>query len=142
MSERFDPLDHHLLHLAFDGSELVAVARTFHHTVHIGERELPVVALASVCSDTTRRGEGWGDAVVRSAFSHCAAVGRPSLFQTGVPGFYERFGATTITNRVVTSLPGAAPFDDDYVMIYPSAGSWNDDAWDEEPAIDLRMAGW
>lgn len=137
MNERFDPLDEHLFHLAFDGDELVAIARTFHHTVQISDRETPIVALASVCSEPSRRGEGWGDAVVRSAFAHCAGAERLGLFQTGVPGFYERFGSRTISNRVFTSQPGASAFTDDFVMIHP-----NGPEWDEAAEIDLRMAGW
>ena len=138
---RYAALDDHRLHVITEGGQLIAVARTFLQTVtasHDGtERDIDVVALASVCSHPDRRGEGFGDGVVTAAFEHAAEAGRPSLFQTGVPEFYERFGGRTISNEITTSAPGEDAFTDDCVMIYPNTPSW-----DESVTIDLTVAGW
>ena len=129
-------LDGMQLHLAFDDTSLRAVARTFLHTVTLDGEPLEIVALASVCSDPDHRGEGWGDAVVNAAFDRVTELGRPALFQSPVPKFYERFGSRVITNEVMTSV-GAKAFYDPFVMIHPG-----DSPWDDNAVIDLQAPGW
>lgn len=126
------------LHLAFDeAGSLMAVARTFLHTVAVGDQPVDIVALASVCSDPTHRGEGWGDTVVQAAFERVATEGRPAFFQSPVPTYYERFGSRLVNNKIITSVEGAAAFSDPWAMIHPAEAPW-----DDEPVIDLLAPGW
>lgn len=128
-------------HLLFDDEEVVATARTFRHAVGFGEdprtaTAQSVIALASVCTDPARRGEGLGEAVALEALAR-ASEDVPALFQTGVPEFYEKLGARRITNPISTSLEGARGFHEPEAMIFPADAPWDDDA-----PIDLRIAGW
>lgn len=128
-------------HLLFDDEEVVAVARTFRHAVSLGgdpktAEAQSVIALASVCTDPGRRGEGLGEAVALEALAR-ASEDVPALFQTGVPEFYEQLGARRISNAITTSLEGARSFHEPAAMIFPA-----DAPWDDEAAIDLRIAGW
>lgn len=141
MEAIYSTLLEHQLHLAFEGDALMAVARTFRHTVGVidadGETDLDLIALASVCSDPGRRGEGWGDAVTAAAFDRVDSDGLACLYQTPVPQFYERFGSRQIENQIITSLPDAEPFHDPWVMVHPADAHWPDGA-----TIDLRASGW
>lgn len=138
MQTRSPGLRDERIHLAFDpDGTVVALARTFEHTIGYGDGDREIVALASVCSDPQRRGEGFGDAVVHAAFRRVDDRGVPSLFQTPVPGFYERFDCRVVNNEITTTAPGAEAFDDPWAMIYPADQSWTDDL-----AIDLRSPGW
>lgn len=140
MDTRSEGLDNELLHLATDEDDrLVAVARTFEHTIGYGSTERRIMALASVCSNPNRRGEGFGEAVTQAAFQRVDAAGIHSLFQTPVPEFYERFDSTYIDNVITTSKPGAKTFWERYVMVY--AGR-DDVAWDNTVTIDLRSHAW
>ncbi len=125
------------LHLAIADTSLMAVARTFLHTVALGREPLDIVALASVCSHPAHRGKGWGDAVVHAAFERAAATDRPALFQSPVPEYYERFGSRAISNEITTSVVGAKPFTDPFAMIHPG-----DTPWNNVPMIDLKAPGW
>ena len=128
----------HFVHIARDASgQIVAVARTFEHRVGYQDQERTVIALAGVCSDLDRRGDGFGDAVVREAFERVDDLGWPALYQTPVPDFYERFGSRVIDNDITTSKPDAKSFDDDWAMIHPASTEWDDDV-----IIDLRADAW
>ena len=64
-----------------------------------------------------------------------------SLFQTShkVRPFYEKLGATLVTNRIVDSLgddPMASPFWDEVALRYPKDRPW------PEGEIDLRGPGY
>ena len=128
-------------HLVFDDEEVVAVARTFRHAVGLGDdpknaNAQSVIALASVCTDPARRGEGLGKAVALEALAR-ASEDVPAFFQTGVPEFYEHLGARRVSNMITTSLEGARGFHEPEAMIFPA-----DAPWDDEAAVDLRIAGW
>jgi hypothetical protein len=67
------------------------------------------------------------------------------LFQTGVPGFYEKLGARTIANPITNHRypnqrqvndADANPFWDESVMIYPATADW------PSGVIDLGGAGY
>ena len=62
------------------------------------------------------------------------------LFQTGVPGFYEKLGARCVSNRFVNSTnsedPEVNPWWDEHIMIYPSTCDW------PEGTIDLLGPGY
>lgn len=138
MEVRSTELRDELVHLAFDSDEtLVAVARTFEHTIGYGDTDREIVALASVCSHPQHRSKGYGDAVVHAAFRRVDDAQVPALFQTPVPGFYDRLACRVINNQITTSKPGVRAFDDAWAMIYPDTA-----LWDHHAAIDLRAAGW
>jgi len=131
------------LHLAYHGDGLKGLARSFEREiVFVDERSrIKVLALAGVCSDPGMRGYGFGDAVVRDAFSRVDDGGFAlSLFQTGVPCFYERLGAAKVENRFVNSLnredPEADPWWDEFRMIYPGP------ALRREGLVDLLGPGY
>ena len=120
-------------HALYDAETLVAVARTFEREIEfsdLSERK-KVLALASVCSDPDLRGRGYGMAVVRDAFSRVdEGEFSLSLYQTGVPEFYEKLGARIVENRFVNSLsitdPEANPWWEKFCMIYPASSAWSD----------------
>jgi hypothetical protein len=64
-------------------------------------------------------------------------MGAPlSLFQTGVPEFYEAMGARLVTNRFVNGESQENPFWDTCEMIYPATAGWPDGP------IDLNGPGY
>lgn len=124
-----------------EGERLAAHARVFERELATAEGALPVLALASVFTDPELRGRGYGRRVVEASWaalseSRCAV----SLFQTPVPGFYEKLGARTVSNPFINSHdrehPEATPWWDGHVMIYPAAAPWPDGL------IDIRGPAW
>ena len=87
--------------------------------------------LAAVCVTLEFRGQQVGRRVIEWVFDQ---VGQPkldvALFQTGVPGFYEKLGARCVSNRFVnstnTEAPEANPWWDEHVMIFPDTYDWPD----------------
>lgn len=127
--------------LISEGNKAIAHARIFPREIYTPDGLLKVAALASVCVDANHRGEGLGAAVVRCAFEMVDRGTFPvSLFQTGVPGFYERLGARSVDNKFVNSGcdkdAEASPWWDKYVMIYPGEYPW------PEGTIDLNGPGY
>ena len=105
----------------------VAAARTFHRAVFVAGGEFNVLALASVCSDPDFRGQGLGRMVVTAAFGDVDNGATDlSLFQTGVPVFYEKLDCKLIENEIVNrkSSKTGSPFDDKHVMICPARFDW------------------
>jgi predicted N-acetyltransferase YhbS len=125
-----------------EGERVIAHASFDPRTIRAGDKEITVLALARVCSDSAMRGRRLGQAVVRAAFEVVYQGAFPfSLFQTTneVQPFYERLGAVRIHNRFVNSLatdPTADPWWNPVIMRYPDGPGW--------PAgeIDLRGPGW
>lgn len=115
-----------------DGEKAVAHARTFVRVVTIGNQQLPVLALATVCTHPDVRGQGLGVEITNKAFEQIGQNGWPdvSLFQTPVAEFYERLNSRIVTNKFVNGLntadPDANPWRDDTVMIYPADYGWPD----------------
>ncbi|NLD91462.1 MAG: GNAT family N-acetyltransferase [Fibrobacter sp.] len=97
-------------------------ARVFLREVMIGKQLLRNCALACVCVATSQRLNGYGHQIVRKAFTLVDSGHYDcSLFQTAVPGFYEKLGAKVIYNTCVNSQVGNLnPWWDKFVMIYPS----------------------
>ena len=116
----------------WDGDRAIAHARTFVRKIVVGDQEIPVLALATVCSDPDLRGEGLGVLVTTRAFDQVGVEGWPevSLFQTPAPRFYEKLNCRIVPNRFVnrrnTDDPEANPWRDDTIMIYPSQFNWPD----------------
>ncbi|MEM8782259.1 MAG: GNAT family N-acetyltransferase [Planctomycetota bacterium] len=124
-----------LMHVAEVDGAFVAVANTLRRTIHTPTGPVAVLGLAGVASDPTVRGGGFGKAVVRDAFARLDEEAVPHcLFQTGAArGFYEKLGATLVTNRFVNRAiadpeadPEASPWFDDCVMRYPAEAPWPD----------------
>jgi len=130
--------DHVLLS---DGDELLAHAALSPRTIRHESGSLEVMALASVCVQQSRRGEGFGTRVVQEAFKAISS-GRYSvaLFQTQVPDFYRRLGAIKVDNEFVNSTddidPDATPWWDPNIMIYPDWTEW------PKGKIDLKGPGY
>jgi predicted N-acetyltransferase YhbS len=130
-----------LRYLVWDKDQAVAHALTFERPVTTDAGEFSVMALSGVCVLPSYQGRGLGAGIVRRAFGRIhPGEFAVSLFQTTIPAFYEKLGATLVTNRFVNSRnknhPDANPWHDDSVMIYPKSYSWP-----EEP-IDLNGPGY
>ena len=116
----------------WDSDRAVAHARTFIRTVTVGGRDIPVLALATVCSHPDMRGHGLGKVITLKAFEQIGTPDWPevSLFQTPVAPFYEKLNSRIVTNKFVDSTnekePDADPWRDDTQMIYPSEYEWPD----------------
>ena len=119
--------------------QAVAAARTFHRVIFVAGRELNVLALASVCTDPSCRGEGLGRLIVTAAFKDVESNKFDlSLFQTGVSEFYEKLNCRLIENEILNrkSPESDPPFSDAHAMIYPSNYDW------PEGTVDLNGDGY
>jgi len=120
---------------------LAGHAFTFERPMHIGGVETPVMALAQVCVDPACRGNGLGARLARCALQRLQSDEFPlSIFQTTVPGFYEKLGARIVENQFINSRnpndPGARPWKDGVIMIYPQDFMW------PHGSIDLNGPGY
>lgn len=134
-----------VMHFVEDADVVVAVARTFGRQIVFCDsgEEATVLALASVCVDPDRRGEGLGKLVVEDAFLRLEQEGGVfdfSLFQTPVSGFYVPFGAQVVANEFINSLseddPSANPWWDKEIMVCPFNEKWR------EGRVDLKGSGY
>jgi len=115
--------------VVWDGDKSIAHANIFTRTIYAAKGEIEVMALAGVCVSLERRGEGLGKNVVECAFDQIdKGKFSVALYQTGIPVFYEKFGATIIANEFCNHRnpdnPAANPWWEPYVMIYPSSFQW------------------
>lgn len=125
-----------------EGGRIVAHAQAEPRTVKTSASDITVLALCRVCTDPAVRGKKLGQGVVTEAFKLVDnGAFRFALFQTRdvVKPFYEKLGATIVSNRFFNSRaddPTANPFWDPAIMRYPSTGDW--------PAgdIDTNGPGW
>lgn len=125
----------------WDKSAARGHAEFFDRTVLTEQGPRHVAALAAVCVERDRHGAGLGRRIMEATFAavddgpYCGA-----LFQTGVPGFYEKLGCREVRNRFVnrtTALdPEANPWWDRHTMIYPARLDWPDGV------IDLNGGGY
>ncbi|BCM88957.1 hypothetical protein IAD21_00799 [Abditibacteriota bacterium] len=120
--------------------EVLAHALIFRREILTTQGSLPIGALATVCVHPDYRGRGWGEAVVRAALGVMPEMAiAVSLFQTGVPQFYEKLGARIVNNRFFNGQnpdDSSNPFWDLEEMIYPAAFPW------PEGDIDLNGEGY
>jgi GNAT superfamily N-acetyltransferase len=118
-----------LRYVVWNENKAVAHGLTFERPVITDAGEISVMALSGVCVSPSYQGKGLGAEIVRRAFGrvHGGEFG-VSLFQTTIPAFYEKLGATSVTNRFVNSRnkthPDANPWHDPWVMIYPRSHPW------------------
>ena len=119
---------------------VLAVARTFAVEVETAQGSLRVLALAGVGTRPDRERRGLGRTVVTRSFARVDDGSfRLALFQTGVPGFYQKLGCTEVFNAFVNSAaedPTATPWWDKHVMVYAPRRGW------VEGQVDLTRAGW
>lgn len=131
-------------HLIREEGQIIANANSMSRTVQTESGPIEVLALAGVCSDPGSRGRGLGRAVVRQAFDRVdAGEFAWALFQTGVPGFYEKLGCVAVQNRFVNGRgedAQADPWWDPHRMVYQAPGVERQ-VW---PAgtVDLGGPGW
>ncbi len=125
-------------YVIWEGGQAIAHARIFIRVVTVEDRDIPVLALATVCSHPDFRGKGLGAKVTLRAFELIGQVGWPdvSLFQTPVAPFYEKLNSRIVTNKFVNGTneadPMGNPWRDDTQMIYPSEYAW------PEGTVDLN----
>jgi predicted N-acetyltransferase YhbS len=120
-----------------DENRVFAHAMMFGREVFTSRGPLRVGALAAVCVHPDFRGRGLGADVVRAAFDFLPELSvEASLFQTGVPQFYEKLGSRVVANRFFSGANPENPFWDACQMIYPASFDWPDGP------IDLNGAGY
>lgn len=121
-------------------SEVVAYSYIFLRDVFTREGVLGIGALAGVCVDPAYRGRGLGADVAMAAFAVMSELGvEVSLFQTGVPQFYEKLGGRVVNNQFYNGHKPddkGNPFWDSVEMIYPATFLW------PEGDIDLNGEGY
>lgn len=113
---------------AYD-KKLLGYAEIFPRTIYTETGGLEIMGLGSVCVAMENRGSGLGRQIVKVCFQ---AVDQSSidvcLFQTTVPGFYEKLGCKLVRNKFINKTdqedPGKNPFWDDYTMVYPASFDW------------------
>lgn len=128
------------LFLIRDGAMIIATSQLIPRQIKTTAGPLVVLGLASVKTHPDFRERGLGRAVVRAALEYVDS-GRfgVSLFQTGVPGFYQKLGCGEVDNPFVNSRghdPGERPWWQRHAMIYPAAFDW------PCGTIDLLGPGW
>lgn len=124
-----------------EDDRVIAHAALLPREIRTSEGTMLIGGLARVCTDSSQRGRGLGELVVRAAFGLIdAGEFSFALFQTNhlVRGFYEKLGAVTVLNPITNSLgegPKTSPFWDEVVMRYPGGDGW------PSGTIDLRGPG-
>ncbi len=124
------------VHILRNGHSVKALARSFIRRIGTEDGDRDVLALASVCTDPALRGHGLGRCVVEAAFARLGPQLPVALFQTQVPGFYEKMGSRRIANRIINSHEDGRTFWDPVIMIHPGDAPWSDGT------IDLRGPPW
>ena len=119
-----------------EGERLIAHARVSERDMYLPEGALRegtwrVGCLAGVCVDQEFRGRDLGRRVVAAAFGPVdSGVLSVMLFQTAVPGFYEKLGALRLTNTFFNGTDARLglerPWWEEHVMSYPASFVWPD----------------
>lgn len=118
-----------LFHFVEEEGGVLAVARSYVREVRFelsGQTDR-VLALAGVCCAPRMRGRGLGALVVKDVFARLDAEVPWCLFQTMVPGFYEKLGCCLIENEFRDSCamePEKRPWWDEHVMVCESSRNW------------------
>ncbi len=123
---------------------IVACAESFLRRIRLEDgREMDIMALAGVCTLPEYRGRGFAGLAVRKLLEDVdRGKFEAGLWQTGVPGFYEKLGARLIHNRFRNSLHPSDtdknPFWDPFAILYPATLS----DWPEGATVDLLGIGY
>jgi ribosomal protein S18 acetylase RimI-like enzyme len=117
--------------LVYKGGLLTGHTKIFARTILTDTHFIEVTALSGVAVLPEFRNYGLGKLMVNEVFELIKQNKRPvCLFQTTIPGFYEKLDARIITNRFFNSKdpthPLVNPWGDPYVMIFPEYASWPD----------------
>lgn len=128
-------------YVVWEAGDAIAHARIFPRKIITPESELKIMALAGVCVNQKIQGKGLGKSLMESVFHDITLSPFPiSLFQTDVPGFYEKLGAKIVSNPFINSQkiaePDANPWWGEYVMVYPDLANF------PEGEIDLNGPGY
>lgn len=115
--------------LLLNDHELIGYAETFVRKIITEDGPLSITGLGAVCVNSTHRGKGLGARIVAHIFKKISQSEVPvCLFQTAVPGFYEKMNCRKINNTFYNSLdlksPQSDPFWDPYRMIFPKDFLW------------------
>lgn len=120
--------------------QLLGYAEIFPRTIFTEEGSMDIWGLGSVCVTKASQGQGIGRKVVEACFQEVDRKQGVSLFQTGVPGFYQKLNCEEVDNSFVNKLdeqhPESNPFWDDHIMIYPKGYAW------PKGQIDLNGKGY
>jgi len=82
----------------------IAYAKIFPREIFMKQGSIKVAALASVGVDPNHRKNGLGAFVTKNVFEFVKQSSFPvSLFQTAVPGFYEKLDSKIVHNKFVNS---------------------------------------
>ncbi len=124
-----------------ENNMIIAHANAHSRDIKIVDETITLLAICGVCVIPEYRKYGLGAKLIKAAFERVDNGTFPlSLFQTSVPGFYEKLGAKQVSNKFVNSLnadaPNAIPWWDPNIMVYPSHYPWS------EETIDLLGPGW
>ncbi len=114
-----------------EGDRLIAHAKVGERDMVLPDGILHVGCLAGVCVDPEFRGQDLGRQIVRTAFDLVDRGQVPvMLFQTAVPGFYEKLGAREVSNTFFNGTDPALrherPWWEAHVMSYPAKFAWPD----------------
>jgi GNAT superfamily N-acetyltransferase len=126
----------------YDKDEIVAFAGGMARIIEHGadRRREKVLALFGVATAPEFRGRGYGREIVAAQLARVdAGEFALGLWQTGLPEFYEKFGAVRVANKFINSFasPTSPAFWDTSVMVYPPT-KWRD----QNEVIDLLGAGY
>ncbi|WP_282125300.1 GNAT family N-acetyltransferase [Marinifilum flexuosum] len=116
----------HKVLLYFKDEELIGHTEVFNREVFVGTNKMEILALAGVCVKLEFRGKDIGFSMVENAFRFVDnGKFKCSIFQTNVPGFYERIECKQIQNRFVNRKSktdvNKNPWRDPFVMLYPES---------------------
>jgi GNAT superfamily N-acetyltransferase len=125
----------------WDGDRVIALSESFRRTILTTAGPLDILALSKVCVLPDYRRLGYGEAVARAQFARVDRGEFPlALFQTRVPDFYARLGATVVERRVRNSRhptnPEESPFWAPCLVVYPATAHL------PEGVIDLNGLGY
>lgn len=119
-----DAFDRHTM--IYDSDRLVGHAEYFGREIKTESVAVTVLALAGVCIRPECRGRNLGAGLAKKAFAYVDnGTFMCSLFQTGVPKFYEKLDARLVSNTFInsnnTNDPAKNPWWDPFVMVYPAS---------------------
>ena len=128
------------LFLIRHGERVIATSQLIPRRIQTAQGPLDVLGLAGVKTHPDFRLHGLGRLVVRAAFDYVDnGAFSVSLFQTAVPGFYEKLGCRCVGNTFVNRFgadPNERPWWDPNTMVYPASHPWM------EGQIDLLGPAW
>lgn len=93
---------------AFVNGTIVSFIGFVPSVVRIGEAELNVYSIGSVCTHPDHRGKGYAGAILERIREHSRQAGAPVILVSGSRGIYERFGCRTFGETTSFIIDGDA----------------------------------